>query len=157
MDASDLLSDPKITLMGLFVEAYTEVMREISAQERAHDLSVAEFDVLLRLGRSPGSKLRITDLVTQTGLTSGGMTRLIDRLDKRGLVERVTDPTDRRVVLAHLTPAGAAKNATVIPGHLAIIERTLMHPLTPTERTNLEHALRKIRDHALESRPNSEK
>ncbi|MFC9995426.1 MarR family winged helix-turn-helix transcriptional regulator [Nocardia sp. NPDC127526] len=152
MDASDPLSDPKITLMGLFAEAYTEVMREIAAQERAHDLSVAEFDVLLRLGRSPGSKLRITDLVLQTGLTSGGMTRLIDRLDKRGLVERTTDPSDRRVVLARLTPAGAAKNAAVLPGHLAIIDRVLSGPLTDTERTALEHALRKIRDHALRSR-----
>ncbi|MEC3919404.1 MarR family winged helix-turn-helix transcriptional regulator [Nocardia sp. CDC160] len=152
MDADRQLSDPKITLMGLFFEAYTEVMREISAQERAHDLSVAEFDVLLRLGRSPGSKLRITDLCQQTGLTSGGMTRLLDRLHTRGLVDRIPDPTDRRAILARLTPAGVAKNAEVLPGHLATVDRVLTAPLDATERANFEHALRKIRDHALRAR-----
>ncbi|KZM71691.1 MarR family transcriptional regulator [Nocardia terpenica] len=148
MEAPELLSDPRITLMGLFVEAYTDLMREVSAQERAHGLSVAEFDVVLRLGRSPGQQLRITDLYTQTGLTSGGMTRLIDRLDAQGLVARATDPGDRRVVFARLTEAGAAKAAEIIPGHLNILQRRLIDPLSANERAVLERALRKIRDAA---------
>lgn len=152
MNAKDLLGDPRITLMGLFYEAYTEVMREVSDQERAHGLSVAEFDVLLRLGRSPGQQLRLTDLYTQTGLTSGGMTRLIDRLDSRGLVERTTDPTDRRVVLARLTDAGAAKSAEILPGHLEILRQTLIDPLSNADRAAFEKALRAIRDNSIRRR-----
>ncbi|MFI6867724.1 MarR family winged helix-turn-helix transcriptional regulator [Nocardia sp. NPDC050406] len=146
MTSTDLLSDPRITLMGLFVEAYADLMREVSAQERAHGLSVAEFDVLLRLGRSPGRQLRITDLYTQTGLTSGGMTRLIDRLDSQGFVTRSPDPTDRRVVLACLTDAGAAKAAAILPGHLAILQRRLLDPLTEAQRQAFDGILRAIRD-----------
>ncbi|MFI9505365.1 MarR family winged helix-turn-helix transcriptional regulator [Nocardia sp. NPDC052566] len=156
MDSSNLLADPRITLMGLFAEAYSEVMREVSAQERDHGLSVAEFDVLLRLGRSPDRQLRITDLYTQTGLTSGGMTRLIDRLDARGFVERAVEPADRRVVLARLTDNGAAKAAEVLPGHLDILERALVQPLSSPERDALARALRKIRDNAQRSRAGAE-
>lgn len=137
--------------MGLLYETYSEVMRVVSAQEKAHGLAVAEFDVLLRLGRSPGRQLRITDLYTQTGLTSGGMTRLIDRLLERGLVERDTDPRDRRVVLARLTDAGAQKAAEVLPGHLDILQRLLVEPLNERQRAALEFGLRRIRDNAQRS------
>ncbi|ATL67343.1 MarR family winged helix-turn-helix transcriptional regulator [Nocardia terpenica] len=146
MDSNDPLADPRITLMGLLVEAYAEIMREVTAQERAHGVSVAEFDVLLRLGRSPNRQSRITDLCVQTGLTSGGMTRLIDRLDERGLVERGTDRADRRVVFAKLTDAGVAKTTDVLPGHLDILQRVLVDPLTGSERKSFERTLRKIRD-----------
>ncbi|WP_282785221.1 MULTISPECIES: MarR family transcriptional regulator [unclassified Nocardia] len=152
MDPSDLLDDPRITLMGLFVEAYGEVMREVAAQERDHGLAVAEFDVLLRLSRSPGRRLRISDLCLQTGLTSGGMTRLVDRLAAREFVERGVDPADRRVVLARLTEAGTTKVAEVLPGHLDILERTLTRPLPDADRDALAAALRKIRDNAVRTR-----
>ena len=49
---------------------------------------MTDFDVLIRLARSPGQQLRMTDLATQTALSTSGITRVVDRLEKRGLVRR---------------------------------------------------------------------
>jgi DNA-binding MarR family transcriptional regulator len=69
------------------------------------EVSRTETNVMRRLIRKPR---RITDLASGEGVTQPAMTLLVNRLEDRGWVERETDPSDRRAVLASLTPAGAA-------------------------------------------------
>jgi MarR family 2-MHQ and catechol resistance regulon transcriptional repressor len=142
---TDLFGDPRITAMGLFTEAFTGVTAKLATQIVSHKLVMAEFEVLLRLSRSPGGRLRMSDLAAQTSLTSG-ITRLIDRLERGGLVERTACPSDRRGLFAQITDLGRARMTAVLPGHLELIETWLIDLLEPDELDGFLGALRKIRD-----------
>jgi DNA-binding MarR family transcriptional regulator len=72
----------------------------------SHDLTFAEYDVLLRLARAPGRALRMSDLAERVMLSPSGVTRLVDRLAERGLVSRQPGVDDGRVALASLTDQG---------------------------------------------------
>src|SRR5947209_5853953 len=108
--------------MGLLAEACSGLAARFSAQFAEHDLAPVEFEVLLRLARSPEGQLRMTDLSTQTGVTTSGITRVIDRLDRDGLVCRRACPTDRRSSYAVITKSGRDRLHAVLPGHLALID-----------------------------------
>lgn len=100
-------SGVRITLVGLLFEIASTLQRELLPSiERDLGQSGLAFQVLVRLARSAGERLRMTDLAAQTGLTPGGLTRTIDRLVEAGLVTRAACPGDRRVVYAELTSAG---------------------------------------------------
>ena len=63
----------------------------------------------MRLARSPGRRLRMTDLAGQTSLSTSGVTRVVDRMDRDGLVRREACASDRRSSYAVITDAGLAR------------------------------------------------
>jgi MarR family transcriptional regulator, 2-MHQ and catechol-resistance regulon repressor len=139
-------ADPRITAVGLLVETVGGLNARFAAQYGEHGLSTAEFEVLLRLARSPGRRLRMSDLAAQTLLTTSGITRVVDRLERDKLVERIACDTDRRGSFAGITKAGLARLNEVLPGHLELIERWFTSQLTPTELESLLASLRTVRD-----------
>ncbi len=141
-----LVDDPRLTAAGLLFEAAAGLGDHLSAQIAEHGLAPSEFEVLLRLGRSPGGQLRMSDLAAQVDLSSSGLTRLVDRLERRRLVERRACPTDGRGAFAVATPAGAALLREVLPGHLALIEQWYTSRLSPARLDALSDALRTVRD-----------
>ncbi|WP_205861220.1 MarR family winged helix-turn-helix transcriptional regulator [Planosporangium flavigriseum] len=132
--------------MGLFTEAFTGLTARASEQLARHGISLVEFEVLIRLARSPQSQLRMTDLAAQTQLTTSGITRVVDRLERTGLVCRQACPTDRRSSFAVLTDAGRARMAEVLPGHLELIEHWFTGLLAPDQLAQMLDALRVVRD-----------
>src|SRR5262245_48389535 len=104
--------------MGLFVEAYTGLSARLAAQLAEHRLGPVEFGVLLRRARSNGGELRMTDLATQTGLSTSGVTRVVDRLERDGLAGRRSCPTDRRGAFTVITETGRDRLLGVLPDHL---------------------------------------
>lgn len=132
--------------MGLLAETMAGLSARLAAQYAEHGLGEAEFDVLLRLARSPGGHLRMSDLAAQTQLTTSGVTRVVDRLERDALVERRACPTDRRGLFAHITEAGLRRLEAVLPGHLQLIEDWFTGRLTPTQLENLLEGLRIVRD-----------
>jgi MarR family transcriptional regulator, 2-MHQ and catechol-resistance regulon repressor len=142
------LEDDRLTLMGLFVESYKGLAATLERRlERDSGLSMQWFEVLLRLARSPGHRLRMTDLAAQTGLTPSGLTRAVDRLSEAGLVERVACPEDRRVAYAALTETGLSRVTSAVRPHLRDIDELMNAALTPPEREQFGALLRKVRDH----------
>jgi DNA-binding MarR family transcriptional regulator len=92
------------------VRAGVAVTRELSAQLNAdHGLTINAYEALLLLARSPDSRRRRVDLANSLLLTASGVTRLLDGLERDGLVGREECPTDRRVSYAVLTKAGRDK------------------------------------------------
>jgi MarR family transcriptional regulator, 2-MHQ and catechol-resistance regulon repressor len=138
--------DPRITAMGLFVEAYIGLSARLSAQLAEHGLSPVEFEVLTRLTRSPGRHLRMTDLAAQTSLSTSGVTRVVDRMVRDGLLCREACAGDRRISYAVVTEAGLARLDDALPGHLELIERWFTGQLSPAALHNLLEALRSVRD-----------
>lgn len=132
--------------MGLLAETSKSLWSVLGPQIREHGLGETEFEVLLRLLRSPGARLRMSDLAAQTALSTSGITRVVDRLERDGLVCRQTCADDRRGYWAALTEAGDQRIRATLTGHTALIERYVTGPLTEDELAALEQALRKVRD-----------
>jgi DNA-binding MarR family transcriptional regulator len=99
-----------------------------------------------RLTRSPGRKLRMSDLAAQTALSTSGITRIVDRLEHRGLIARQDCPGDRRSSLAALTDAGRKLLTAHLPGLLAAIDAALVDLLSPQELDQLIGTLHVLRD-----------
>ncbi|MCI3950495.1 MAG: ykoM-like uncharacterized HTH-type transcriptional regulator [Acidimicrobiales bacterium] len=141
--------DPRITAFGLLHEAHRAVMTAVSADlAGATDVPTAEFEVLIRLSRSPGQRLRLTELAHQVRLSTSGLSRLVDRVEAAGLVRREACPSDRRGSFAVLTEKGEAALEQALPPHLESLERHVVAPLGPEELATLEGLLRRLRDAA---------
>ena len=98
------------TTFGRFVEAHAAIERRLSrALEDQCGLAHSWFEVMLRISRAEGGLASMSSLAEQVALTTGGITRMVDRMISTGYVERVPCPSDRRVVYAALTTAGRAK------------------------------------------------
>jgi DNA-binding MarR family transcriptional regulator len=117
-----------------------ELDRRLDLEQR---ISVREFDVLINLGNARGESLRMTDLAGAVMLSSGGLTRLVGRLEERGFIRREPDPSDGRGSLASLTELGAARLAEARTTHDTVIEELLGAPLTRQELAALERVLGK--------------
>jgi MarR family transcriptional regulator, 2-MHQ and catechol-resistance regulon repressor len=141
-----MFDDPRITAIGLFAEAYSGLSARFAVHLGEHRLSTVEFEVLLRLARSPQNQLRMTDLSTQTSLSTSGVTRVVDRLERDGLVGRTACPTDRRSSYAVITTTGLAKLNEVLPEHLELIERWFTGLLTEPQLAAMLDGLRTVRD-----------
>jgi DNA-binding MarR family transcriptional regulator len=117
--ASSRLTDTEMRAWQALLHAYHEVIRTLDRELRdEHDLPLAAYDVLLRLARAPDRALRMTDLAERVMLSPSGLTRLVDRLSAKRLVERRTDPGDGRVALASLTDEGLKQLRRAARTHL---------------------------------------
>jgi DNA-binding MarR family transcriptional regulator len=138
--------DARIDTFGLLHEAHRRLDRALNCSlERQAGISGIFFELLLRLGRSPGGRLTMGELAQQLGLTSGGTTRLVDRMVGAGLVERQSCPEDRRVQWAVLSGAGERKLDQALPVALEDLQREVFDRLDPEEVAVLERALDKLR------------
>jgi DNA-binding MarR family transcriptional regulator len=144
----DDLTDDRLTLVGLLMESTTALRSQLD-RRLAHDagMPLQWFELLLRLARSPGNHLRMSDLAAQTSLTPSGLTRAIDRLEGAGLVERTPCPSDRRGSYAALTREGLARITAAVGPHLVHVEDHLTGNLSQVEQAQLTALLRKVRDH----------
>ena len=141
-----VLNDPRITAVGLLVEAHAGLSARFTAQFEQHGLSPVEFEVLTRLVRSPDNRLRMTDLAAQTSLPTSGVTRVVDRMERDGLLTRRACPADRRSSFAVATDSGCKRLDAVLPGHLRIIEEWFTGQLDPESLARLLDGLRRVRD-----------
>ncbi|MFD0366080.1 MarR family winged helix-turn-helix transcriptional regulator [Nocardia sp. GCM10030253] len=146
MDATDLFDDPRLTTIGLLYEAHDGLIAKLEPTWKANGLSGLDANALMRLSRSPGRRLRMTDLAAQTNLSTSGITRLVDRLQRGGFVRREADPGDRRSSYAVLTAAGATRLARVLPAYLEGVEQWFTGLLARDQLDDLVAGLRIIRD-----------
>lgn len=143
---TNLFDDPRITAMGLFAEAFTGLSARLAVQLAEHGLSNVEFEVLIRLARSPQQQLRMTDLAAQTSLSTSGVTRVVDRMERDGLLCRSACPTDRRSWYAVITKSGLARLEGTLPGHLELIEEWFTGRLPGEQLDDVLAGLRVVRD-----------
>lgn len=117
---------PTATALKLWVvlsRATAAVQAHAVADMARNELTPAEFGVLESLYHK--GPLLQGDVAKRTLVSSGGTTFLVDRLEKRGLVERRMCETDRRARYAALTPAGRALMTEIFPGHAEVIRRAI--------------------------------
>jgi DNA-binding MarR family transcriptional regulator len=107
VDTDPALQDERLTTFGLLAETWIGLQSTLERLLRQEcGLSTQWFEVLLRLARSPGQRLRMCDLAAQVSMSPSGLTRAVDRLESLGYVTRRECPTDRRGQLIVATADG---------------------------------------------------
>lgn len=108
-------------------------------------LSLEQFDVLVHLAWAPSGTLPLHELtasmVVADALSRSGITRLLDRMERDGLITRTVSTTDRRRFDVSLTPPGHRRFEQVWPGHADGIGRYFAQPLTPRDISDLGRIL----------------
>ena len=138
--------DRLVTTFGRLVEAHAAVARRTGRSlERECGIPNAWFEVLLRISRADGGQVSMGLLAQQVALTSGGITRLLDRMIGAGLVRRVPCPTDRRVLFAALTDEGEARLGQALVVHAGDL-RDLFDGFTRRDLDTLDGLLDRLRD-----------
>jgi DNA-binding MarR family transcriptional regulator len=134
------------------MEAFRDLMRAQDALSRRLDrdlqqevgLSMAEYWVLLTLRYSPDGSLPVGELSCEAHLTKSGVTRLIDRMERAGTVERVADTGDRRSVRACITEKGRSELRKAWPIHRRGIDEYFGASLTDAQAKTLSELLRRV-------------
>jgi DNA-binding MarR family transcriptional regulator len=119
------------------LSAHAVLMKRFAAEDVWGDISMREYDVMYTLSKCPGP-VRLSELNRHVLLSQPALSRLVDRLAERRIVERKPDPADGRGVLLSLTPDGQALQRQVGRGHARGVARAMTAELTPGELRQLE-------------------
>jgi MarR family transcriptional regulator, 2-MHQ and catechol-resistance regulon repressor len=130
-----------VHLWLILMKAHESLRRH--AERHIHSLGIgfsdfAVLEVLLHKGPTP-----VNEIGSLVRLTSGSITAAVDRLERKGLVERRNDPEDRRARVVHLTPEGSKLISCAFADHEAAMERATS-ALTPAERRQAAALLKKL-------------
>jgi DNA-binding MarR family transcriptional regulator len=112
--------------------------------DRAAGLSLAEYELLLRIADTPEGRLRMVDLADLLLVSKSGVTRLVDRLEETGFVTRAFSTSDRRLTLATITGAGREALGRAYPAFAGALDRSFSRHLADRDVTCLRTALRKV-------------
>jgi DNA-binding MarR family transcriptional regulator len=137
--------DPRIATWRLFLKSHARLERLLDEDLRsAHDLTLAEYDAMLQLAESPTHRLRMHEIADRVVLSRSGVTRLIDRLVRDGLVERSHCSTDARGAEAVLTASGLDRLRDAAPTHLRGISDHFLDTMTAAELAAVDRAMNAI-------------
>lgn len=125
--------------------AQVSVLRQLNAEFPSSEISFTEYDVLLNLSRAPERRMRIRDLIPHLLLSQPSVSRLIDRLAARGLVDKLPDENDARGTIVALTSDGWELFKRVAVVHADSIARRVGGTLTPDELEQLAALCRRLR------------
>lgn len=138
---------PGIGAWRSFLTAHARVTRRLDEElQVAHGLSLAEYDALLQIAHAPGRRIRMNVLADRVVLSRSGVTRLVDRLEAAGAVERSACATDARGQEAVLTLAGLDRLRRASATHLEGVRRYFLDRLEPAELDGLEASLGRVAD-----------
>lgn len=127
---SDIHADAWIGLL----ETHRRLTRAMDAElEAEHGLTLSALEVLGRLAAADGRRLRLSTLAGETGLSLSRVSRIVDLLERRELVERRRSPHDARATDAHLSDAGLALARRAQASHFATVQKRFFDELTPDE------------------------
>ena len=145
----DVPCDDRDQAWPLFLATYgtlIEILEHELQTERG--LPLTWFDVLIQLSFQPHGRMRMQDLADRVLLSKSGVTRLVDRMTKAGLIARVPCETDRRVVFAELTSEGRAKLTEASPVAFRGVAEHFTQHLGRAEHDAIMSGFRKILDAA---------
>jgi len=138
-------SDERVTFFSLLLDTNARLSRSFGVRlEENCDMPHAWFEVLLQLRREPEGRLKMNQIADAIVHSTGGTTRLIDRLEEAGLVERQLCPSDRRAIHVAITPQGNVRLDEALRVHMDYLEEHVSSRLTCDERGELTALLSKL-------------
>ncbi|MEW1838283.1 MarR family transcriptional regulator [Nonomuraea angiospora] len=139
------LTAEELSVWRMMQRAQVRITRHLEAELLvAHDLPLASYEVLVQLAEAPERRLRMNDLAGRVLLSRSGLTRLIDRLQRDGLVSREACADDARGLFAVLTDAGAERLAEATPTYLRGVRTQFLDLLGAEEITRVRAMVAKL-------------
>jgi DNA-binding MarR family transcriptional regulator len=136
------LDEREMAAWHALIRAHSRVVRKLEAElEAEQGLTLPAYEVLAHLSSAPDERLRMSELAAHAVLTPSGLTRLVDKLVREGLVERAKCNSDARVVYAVLTQLGRDRLVSAYPTHLRGVREHLIDWLSPAQQEGLADAL----------------
>ena len=137
--------DEAMAAMQALLDTHRVIADAMERQLRAEaGLSLAQWEVLYRLDRAPAGRLRMVDITRQLCVSKSGVTQLVDRLERAGLVAREFSASDRRLTYATLTERGTETLRRAGPVWVPIVERHFARHLSADDLGCLRQALAKV-------------
>jgi DNA-binding MarR family transcriptional regulator len=120
------------------LRAHAELVRELDAElAREHDMPLSSYEVLLFLNDSPEGRMRMSELAESALLSRSGLTRLVDRLERQGLLTRERCESDARGWFAEITPEGRRAFGEARKTHLDGVRRVFLDHFSRDELRTL--------------------
>lgn len=142
---ADSIHDQRISDYSRLLETQRRLHRVLGARLRDEaGISVVWYEALLRVARSESGHLSINELGGAMDLTSGGATRLVDRLEAEGLVARMACPSDRRVQWIALTDEGRDVLQRATTSHVRDLDELFSSRLDSEEMATFRSLLRRV-------------
>jgi DNA-binding MarR family transcriptional regulator len=133
------------------LETHKRLTRALDAElEAEHGLTLSGLEVLGRLAAAPGRCLQLSAVATATGLSLSRISRIVDTLCARGLVERRSSRSDARAVDAHLSAAGLTLARAAQATHFASVQERFFDQLGPAELATLAQVFGRFAPRAAE-------
>jgi DNA-binding MarR family transcriptional regulator len=146
------LETAKGSVWALFLTAHAVLVEQIEVRLAQQDLPpLAWYDVLWALERAQDQRLRMNELADQVVLSRSNLTRLVDRLEQAGLVERQRSEDDRRGAFAVLAGAGKAMRKRMWPVYQSAIGELFEEGISEAEAAAMGKALRRLLERARSS------
>ncbi|GAA4133838.1 MarR family winged helix-turn-helix transcriptional regulator [Actinomadura keratinilytica] len=137
----------ELSVWRMLLRAQVQISRRLQADLLAdHGLPLGSYDVLTHLGAAPGGRLRMNDLADRVLLSRSGLTRLVDRLQREGLVARQSCTSDARGLYAVLTPAGRRRLEEATPTYRRGVREYLLSRLDEDDLGRFAAILRRLLD-----------
>jgi DNA-binding MarR family transcriptional regulator len=132
------LSETELAAWRGFLQAHAQLVKQLDAElEASHGLPLSSYEVLLYLSNAPDGRMRMSELADSVLLSRSGLTRLIDRLVREGLVERSACASDKRGWFAALTDDGRARFQDARGAHLESVRQGFLRHFSETELAQL--------------------
>jgi DNA-binding MarR family transcriptional regulator len=129
------------------LRAYASVLRRLETELATEQgLSLPSYEVLVALSEAPERSLRMTELSSAALLSPSGVTRLVDKLQREGLVRRRRCASDARVIYCELTDAGLARLVQAYPTHLRGVRQHLVDKLNRDDLQGIATSMSKLED-----------
>ena len=136
-----------------FIRAHASIVKELDAElQAAHGLPLSSYDVLVQLSLAPNGRMQMFELAEAVHLSRSGLTRLVERLECQGLLERHRGDRDPRQVFACITKLGLERLAETTATHLAGVRRRFLERLSQTQVQQLAVVWNQL----LDSKPERE-
>jgi DNA-binding MarR family transcriptional regulator len=133
-----LLDEEELAAWRGMLRAHAELVRTLDAElAREHDLPLSSYEVLLYLNDSDDGRMRMSDLADSVLLSRSGLTRLVDRLERQGLLRRERCTSDARGLFAEITPEGRRAFAAARKTHLDGVRRLFLERFSRDELRTL--------------------
>jgi DNA-binding MarR family transcriptional regulator len=132
------ISDAELAAWRGLLRVHSSLVKALDAElEEAHGIALSSYEVLVRLGKAEAGRMRMCDLADSVLLSRSGLTRLVDRLERDGLVVRGTCEDDARGAFAVITPAGRAELEAARPTHRDGVRRHFLDRFSADELETL--------------------
>ncbi|MGN6475130.1 MAG: MarR family winged helix-turn-helix transcriptional regulator [Mycobacteriales bacterium] len=136
------LDEREMSAWHALIRSHNRVMRRLEAElEAEQGLSLPAYEVLAHLSEAPDQRLRMSELAVHAVLSPSGLTRLVDKLARDGLVARHRCEADARVIFAVLTPQGLGRLEAAYPIHLRGVREHFLDHLSAQQCDALADAL----------------